>query len=830
MDTHEQWPRHEEDNVDQTPHVLPAINGSSSTRRNSTAQIPGYTLMVAGQRSGKTSFLRLLLDTSNLAPTVSKEQVLSVARFVQGCSRHTTSIRHTSVDVILDSPDSGVPQPVTLTLIDTPSLNFSDEVASQRGISDILAHVDSRFAESVEKESNGNHHVHLCIYFLDPEEIVPPSREAPAVPVPPRARTGSLSQAEQPIILEPPVATYPELCRATLPDADINAIRRLSARVNVLPIVARADVLTNERLATIKLAIRNDLADAGIGFGIFDLDNFKNFQAQNDGTENLAPKANGDGSKSTATSSPPPATPSPVPPSLLRLPYALVSADIYAHSEGLSRIPPSRDDLVLQYTPSLTQTPISSSVNLTRGKFTRTFRWGSMDVLDPNHCDFIHLRTAIFHHMRTLQKYTKEYLFEKFRMEVQTAHRQAAPSSAMHPPLPRPAHPSRPQLPLPRGTRPIVALDGPHPASVRHPSLTLGSASAPPGSDVMLAANSQAGSSKVSGSGAKSQRTRSKKITVACNFCRSRKLKCDGGRPACGQCHKRSNPCDYIPHSKRRGAGRARKPQEDESGSEIDSGEELDQDPSNSPEVRPTSSRGNPSAENEANSISRLSTAPRRAVTQPEQGPRLSPVVQPHLAESAPPQYRPFPPNQDLPPIATLPVPPSTSANAENGSVLPPILLGDSHLQPQQPHQLGRPRKRSSTTGSGGRGSRSHYASKIVACNFCRARKTRCDGEHPTCGACSRRSLPCNYVNDGMPTVVKRKSVGDSPEQERAVLSPSSQSPPGSSSSHGLPLPNHSYGYGQHHNGADGDADMKRGPMDMDMDGSQPSKKMRFGG
>lgn len=54
------------------------------------------------------------------------------------------------------------------------------------------------------------------------------------------------------------------------------------------------------------------------------------------------------------------------------------------------------------------------------------------------------------------------------------------------------------------------------------------------------------------------------------------------------------------------------------------------------------------------------------------------------------------------------------------------------------------------------------------------ARKTRCDGEHPACGACSRRSLACSYVNDPSPSVGggpgpsntgKRKSVGDSPEQ-----------------------------------------------------------------
>lgn len=32
-----------------------------------------------------------------------------------------------------------------------------------------------------------------------------------------------------------------------------------------------------------------------------------------------------------------------------------------------------------------------------------------------------------------------------------------------------------------------------------------------------------------------------------------RKLKCDGGRPRCSQCVKRSNPCDYSTQSKRRG-------------------------------------------------------------------------------------------------------------------------------------------------------------------------------------------------------------------------------------------------------------------------------------
>ena len=211
-----------------------------------------------------------------------------------------------------------------------------------------------------------------------------------------------MSQVGQPILLDPPVTTHPELLRATLPEADITAIRRLSSRVNVLPIIARADILTNERLAAVKMAIRRDLADAGIGFGIFDLDFSSQLpKPEQQGaaagpSEGHPSKINGGGEINGGPATTSPQTPSPS----LRLPYALVSADIYSHSEGLVRAPPTREDLVLLYMPSLTQTPMFSNAKLTKGKFTRSFRWGTLDVLDQNHCDFRHLRTAIFHHMK----------------------------------------------------------------------------------------------------------------------------------------------------------------------------------------------------------------------------------------------------------------------------------------------------------------------------------------------------------------------------------------------------------------------------------------------
>lgn len=231
-----------------------------------------------------------------------------------------------------------------------------------------------------------------CIYFLDPDQIVPPSVPGPPAPLVSRARTGSFTQPDQePVILEPPVTNNPALFRATLPPADINAIRRLSGRVNVLPVIARADVLSNDRLAAIKVAIRRDLADAGIGFGIFDVDTHYS-RPQDDLTPPKKESLNGYVNGSASNNNSPPTSPINIPP--LRLPYALISPDMYSHSDGVPRILPSRHELVQQYTPSSYP---QSKIN--QGKFLRSYRWGNLDVMDHNHSDFLTLRTAIFHHM-----------------------------------------------------------------------------------------------------------------------------------------------------------------------------------------------------------------------------------------------------------------------------------------------------------------------------------------------------------------------------------------------------------------------------------------------
>ncbi|KAJ2921059.1 hypothetical protein H1R20_g16034, partial [Candolleomyces eurysporus] len=62
-----------------------------------------------------------------------------------------------------------------------------------------------------------------------------------------------------------------------------------------------------------------------------------------------------------------------------------------------------------------------------KGVFIRKYRWGTIDVLDPKHCDFAAMRTAIMStHLKLLKIRTKEVLYEKYRTEKLLARRATA--------------------------------------------------------------------------------------------------------------------------------------------------------------------------------------------------------------------------------------------------------------------------------------------------------------------------------------------------------------------------------------------------------------------
>lgn len=117
--------------------------------------------------------------------------------------------------------------------------------------------------------------------------------------------------------------------------------------------------------------------------------------------------------------------------------------------------------------------------------------------------------------------------------------------------------------------------------------------------------------------------------------------------------------------------------------------------------------------------------------------------------------------DNELPHIATLlplttPSPETRSAPGmragAGAAALPPMRDREAQVRPPDSRdQMQAPgaRKRAATMpGKTGTGRLTSSGPKVVACDLCRSRKTKCDGGMPSCSSCARKALPCHYVND----------------------------------------------------------------------------------
>lgn len=208
--------------------------------------VPAYSLIVAGPpRVGKSALLRLLLDTAPISPHATQSQLESVARFIRATAE--PRFAECQVEVLWHG------ERILLRLLDTPGLDFTpgNEDDCDRCLRDIISVVEDRYVEGARDVSPqscslvvcshclcqectvGESHIHLCLYVLDPANIVSPSypycRTSPA-----SSSSSDYSPVRQP---QSP----------SLPHAEISAIRRLSSRVNVLPVLGHCDTVSLDR-------------------------------------------------------------------------------------------------------------------------------------------------------------------------------------------------------------------------------------------------------------------------------------------------------------------------------------------------------------------------------------------------------------------------------------------------------------------------------------------------------------------------------------------------------------------------------------------------------
>jgi len=282
-------------------------NLPNQVHRKSVRQGFHFTAMVVGESGlGKSTLINTLFDT-NLYPR--KEPLPPSAERPK-----TVSVESISADI----EENGVR--LRLTVVDTPG--FGDFVNNLESWKPILENIEARFDSYLDQENGINRNkmldnrVHACIYFIE--------------------ATGH-----------------------SLKPVDIEFMRRLHAKVNLIPVIAKADTMTDDEIKNFKTRILNDIAFHGIQI-------YQAPKYENEDEETIAENEE----------------------IMAKIPFAIVGSDYIVNSSDGRQV---------------------------RG---REYPWGVIEVDNEDHCDFVKLRQMLIRtHMEELKENTNNNLYENYRSE-----------------------------------------------------------------------------------------------------------------------------------------------------------------------------------------------------------------------------------------------------------------------------------------------------------------------------------------------------------------------------------------------------------------------------
>jgi len=302
---------------------------SRSSRRRKHA-ISQLNIMVVGFRSlGKTSFIRMLFDTLSIRRNSKEEPVLPASLFQSAESVRAAEEARTKelYSFTLDIDEEG--EKISLTLVDTPGFVRDNELRLDVQVTDALRYIEAQFDHTLAEETKVKRNpkaqdsqIHACLYFID------------------NTNNG-------------------------LTEKDIRILKRLTVRVNVIPIIAKADLLTNSQLANLKEAIKKDLKTHEIPVFAFPVDDEDEEEMEPELAEEIA----------NAQS---------------QVPFSIIAPEDAAITD------PNTGDRI-------------------RG---RQYAWGIIDCLNPKHCDFVVLRNVLLSsHRKLFKDITTELFYEQYRTE-----------------------------------------------------------------------------------------------------------------------------------------------------------------------------------------------------------------------------------------------------------------------------------------------------------------------------------------------------------------------------------------------------------------------------
>ncbi|CAG8631407.1 290_t:CDS:2 [Acaulospora morrowiae] len=303
-----------------------SANMSRGSRRRKHA-VSQLNIMVVGFSSlGKTSFIRMLYNTLCVREYSKEKTELPASLFQSSETAQDAAASSTQelYSFTLDVEEEG--EKISLTLVDSPGFVRDNELRLDVQVTEALRYIESQFDHTLAEETKVKRNpkaqdsqIHACLYFID------------------NTNNG-------------------------LTDKDIRILKRLTARVNVIPVVAKADLLTTTQLANLKQAIKNDLKEHSIPVFDFPVDD----ELMDPEVEEVVANAQS------------------------FIPFSLIAPEDADLSD------PTTGEKI-------------------RG---RQYAWGIIDCLNPKHCDFVELRNVLLSsHRKLFKDITLEVFYEQYRTE-----------------------------------------------------------------------------------------------------------------------------------------------------------------------------------------------------------------------------------------------------------------------------------------------------------------------------------------------------------------------------------------------------------------------------
>ncbi|KAI9298712.1 cell division/GTP binding protein, partial [Neoconidiobolus thromboides FSU 785] len=279
--------------------------------KNAKKGIPFSVMLVGASGCGRSSFVNTLCD-KNVLP----ERDYSIYSKPLDTNVPELEIKNYNVEIEEDG------MRISLTITDTPG--FGDNIDNQKCFEKILNHIEMQFDNILAEETRikrnprfQDNRIHALLYFITP--------------------TGH-----------------------GLRELDVELMKKLGPRVNVIPIIAKADSFTKQELKEFKAKIMEDVDHYHIPIYNFPYDPVEDDEDTIEENEEL---------KSM-------------------LPFAVIS-----HEEEIQE---GKNDF----------------------KRIRRYPWGIIDVDDPDLCDTARLRFMLFNsHMTDLKLITHDSLYESYRTE-----------------------------------------------------------------------------------------------------------------------------------------------------------------------------------------------------------------------------------------------------------------------------------------------------------------------------------------------------------------------------------------------------------------------------